>query len=189
MTQLTIDPYAPPEAVVEGRGSEADQEIWREGKFVVCARDAHLPDRCAVCNEPAQGYGFLKKMTWHSPWFFLLILANLLIYLIVALCVQKTAKIRIGLCPRHRARRERGLWVGFLGLAVSIVCLASPALVVYPDGGLARDVVPMVGLVGLVLCPILGVLMTQLVRPRRVDQDHAWLRVGKPFASSFPERD
>jgi hypothetical protein len=187
MTQPATNPYAPPESTVTDRPC-GEQEIWREGKSVVSARDAHLPDRCVVCNEPAEDYWFLKKMSWHSPWLFLLLLANLLIYLIVALCVQKTARVRVALCPRHRARRQLGLWCGWLGLFASVACLVSPGLYAYPDD-MTRDVVASMGLIGLVGFPIVALVMTQVVRPRRIDSDHVWLKVGKPFADSFATRD
>lgn len=188
MTQLTTNPYAPPESPIAVKPDEGDHEIWREGKFVVCRRTVHLPERCVVCNEPAAGHGIARKMGWHSPWLFLLILGGLLLYVVVALCLHKSARVRFSLCGRHRARRRLGMWIGVGGLFLSVACLVSPAFVDYGDHGLGEDIVPITGLIGLLVCPIIGVIMTQMIRPRRIDHELVWLRVGKAFADAFPER-
>ena len=142
-----------------------------------------------ACNEPAQGFGYVKKMGWHSPWLFLLILAGLFVYLIVALVVHRSAKVRVALCPRHRRRRQVGLWLGFGGMFLSMAFLFSAAFVEYVDLGLDENVVPIAGLIGLFGFPIVGVIMTQMIRPRRIDHEHVWLRVGRAFADSIPERE
>ena len=46
-----------------------------------------------------------RKFYWHSPWMYLLILLHILVYLIAALAVRKTAVHNVGLCSARHQRR------------------------------------------------------------------------------------
>src|SRR5262249_21997100 len=109
--------------------------IWRHRRQMILRSDTPLPDLCLRCNAPANGYRLKRQLYWHSPGYYLLILASILIYLIVALCVRKRAVLHIGLCETHRTQRRwfiaatwlavlLGLAMLILGIAESLVLLA-----------------------------------------------------------------
>src|SRR5436309_2493776 len=82
----------------EGAPPSASMMIWRSGPLLVMSQGARLPDRCVKCNAPANGQRLTRKLYWHSPYLYLLILLNLLIYALVAIFVRKKARVEIGLC-------------------------------------------------------------------------------------------
>lgn len=109
--------YAPPKSE-QLSATPSGQFIWREGKKIVVLKQGHaFPDRCFKCNQPAVAPRRTRKLSWHNPWLYLLILFNILIYAIVASIVRKRASVDIGLCVKHQKRfvwsRIIG-WVGFL---------------------------------------------------------------------------
>ena len=189
MTQLTTNPYAPPECADQGMPPQKleNGEIWREGRYVVCPRDAHLPDRCVRCNKPAEDYSLLRKLSWHHGAWFLLILLNLLIYLIVALCIRKTAKVHVGLCRRHRRKRRLGLWLGYGGFMLSVGCII--VAITVEMGEMLPAIIGPAGILGLVLFLVVGIVMSQVTRPIKITRDQVWLSVGKRFAASLPTED
>lgn len=105
--------YAPPKArVVEMR----DDECSKDGKFVIVPIGSDLPPRCIKCNEPAEEPVKEIKLYWHSPWLYLLILLNILIYAVVGLIVRSTVRVSPGLCEAHAMQRRRKIFI-FLSLA------------------------------------------------------------------------
>ncbi len=87
-------------------------ELHRKGKQLVVELGAVFPDRCLKCNAPAEGFKKRFNVSWHHPALYLLVLLGLLIYVIVALVVRKTARLDIPLCPRHRALRRNLMLAG-----------------------------------------------------------------------------
>jgi hypothetical protein len=81
---------------------------WRDGNLVVTYNENILPARCYKCNEPVARPPMKRKVYWHSPGYYWLILigilvrAGLLIYIVVALFVRKRAIVSVHLCARHR---------------------------------------------------------------------------------------
>ena len=120
-----FNPYAPPAADTLDSGrqwGESDDRggLWRERFLLVMDKTATLPvDRCIVCDAPATGPPLRRKLSWHSPWWYLIVLVNLLFYAIAAMIVRKTVAVRVGLCDLHRTRRRR--WIA---LAWSLILVA-----------------------------------------------------------------
>ena len=174
----SYNPYAPPAhdpgAFTAGHASGC----WREGDAVVVRRpDADLPDRCVRCNEPAGGFRLQRKLQWHHPAVYFALLISPIIYGI-ALIVRKTTTVRVGLCPGHRARRRNGMLVGWLGTLASITACTAGIAADTPEamlGGLALFLVSVVA----------GIVMSQVVQPKKIDESNAWLRVGKRFLESL----
>jgi len=48
--------------------------VWRDNKTLVMTKDALLPDQCVKCNAPAHGFKLKRKLTWHHPALYLIIL-------------------------------------------------------------------------------------------------------------------
>lgn len=117
---MSSNPYLPPKAALERRVAG---EVWRDGKHVVVRAGAVLPPRCVKCNEPALQPMEPRKLSWHHPALFLLILVNILIYVVVALLARKRAEVTFGLCARHRLRRRVFLAIGWGGFALGVLLM------------------------------------------------------------------
>ena len=92
--------YAPPRSPY--RGTLAEQGgVWRDGETLIMQKTVRLPDYCIKCGVAANGSHHTRNLSWHHPALYLLILAGLLIYAIVALIVRKSAKIDISMCQDH----------------------------------------------------------------------------------------
>jgi hypothetical protein len=118
---------------------------------------------------------------WHSPYIYLLILLNLLIYLIVALIVRKRAKIEIGICDKHLSQRRIIIalsWVmGLGGLVLLIASLAN-----------SWGPIALLGLLLFIVGLVLGAVKGPAVSAKRIDERVVWLRgVCKSYLDGLPE--
>lgn len=185
-----FNPYAAPSAKIGSKPVPPGFGLWREGDVLVMRKEAELPDRCVKCNAPADGYRLKRKLGWHHPAFYLIILVALLLYVIVALCVRKTATVQVPLCEDHRSRRKRTILLGWLfslgGLAAMI---AGIALSSDPGatGGLAAALIP-TGFLVLIVALVWSIVASQPVVPLKIDQQFVWLKKVCPaFLDSLPE--
>ncbi len=154
--------------------------VWRRGKLIVFRKNTALPFRCVKCNAPAHGKPLRSNLSWHPPAIYLTILIGLIIYVIVALCVQKSARISFGLCARHRRRRARVVavsWLFALTCVSLIVCsipLDNPAFAV-------------LGLLILILGLVLYLIFARSLTAARIDNEWVWLRgAGEEFLDTLP---
>src|SRR5690349_16062585 len=120
-----VNPYAAPisESFVNAEVVESTAGIWRDGNRLVMYKGATLPDRCVHCNEPANGRRLKRTLYWHHPLIYLVVLAGVLVYVIVALVVRKRAVVMIGMCDRHYAWRLRSMLLWWLITAACAVLL------------------------------------------------------------------
>jgi hypothetical protein len=166
----------------EGAPPAAVGSVWRSARQIVMRKEAPLPDACVRCNAPANGFRLKRKLYWHSPCFYLLILVSLLIYVIVAICVRKKATIHIGLCERHRKRRLwfiAGSWLALLcGIAMIIGGASANA-----SGGLI-----LTGVILAVVSALVGIIKGAVVSAAKIDQEFVWVKGATPaFLASLPE--
>lgn len=177
----TMNRYAPPKALV-GDDVAAEAEMWREGKVLVLRRGGSFPHRCIKCNEPSVAPTRRYKLSWHSPWLYLLILLALILYAIVAAIVRKTAVVDVGLCARHQKRVLWGRIIGWGGLALEIALVWA---------GLGADM-PILAIVALALALpwiIATMVVNRLVLPVRIDERYVRLKgCGPAFLGSLPDR-
>jgi hypothetical protein len=144
---------------------------------------AILPPLCIKCGAPADGKPVERTIYWHHPAVYLLILAGLLIYAIVAIVVRKSIKVRMPLCARHAQRRSIAVtlaWVlPLVGIADAIIL---PQFDV--DGGIVALITIVLVVTGLVLW---GVVSSPL-RPKSIDQ-YRGIFTGccQIFLEQFPE--
>lgn len=163
------------------------QEIFRQGDLLVMDKHATLPDLCVRCNESAKGYRLRRNLSWHHPLYYILIVfPGLLIYVIVALIVRKTAKIQIGLCPQHRARRRNiiaSCWaISLLGIIGPILALSF--VPIHQD---YQGLVVLAGVVCFLFGLIFGAIAAPPVIPSKIDDRFVWLKkVGPEFLDNFP---
>jgi len=171
-----LNPYAPPHASLDPQGPES---LWRDGNVLVMRPGSTLPPRCVKCNEPAELPLKPRKVYWHQPWVYILLL-NLLVYALVALILRKRAVLAPGLCPRHRRHRWFGIALGWGG---SLCALGLMYL------GATQDIFALVvlGLTALLGSVIAGVILARVVNPSRIDKDFVRLRgCGQAFLESLP---
>jgi hypothetical protein len=147
--------------------------------ILVMHKQGVLPDRCVKCNAPANGLRLKRKLSWHHPALYLVILAGLLFYVIIALIVRKTAKIEIGICERHRSRRRMGIAIAWLMVPLGFASffLANQHRVWPIFAGFAL----------LLLSLIVGVVVSNIVSPKKIDDYYVWLKKVHPdFLAELP---
>ena len=168
--------------VKEGAAPPASLMLWRSGRVLVMGQGASLPDRCVKCNAPAHGQRLVRKLYWHSPYLYLLILASILIYAVVAIIVRKRARVEVGICDSHRFQRRLAIALGWLfglgGLVLFIVGLAND----WNAGVLVLCLVAFImGLVG-------GAAKGPVVSAKRIDPQFVWIKgVCPSYLESLPE--
>ena len=174
--------YAAPSADTDLDRLRAGSEegVYRDGQFLVIpAHGAALPARCVVCNAPAQAR-LTRKLYWHPPAYYLLILISALVYVVVAVIVRNRAHFEIGLCDQHARRRRNGILLGWLG---SVVCFG--ALFATAASNTDSPIPYLLLVFGFVGSLVAGILLARVVSAPRIDKRQAWLRVGRPYLESF----
>ncbi len=160
--------------------STADITVGRRDRSLIMGRNARLPDRCVKCNAPAVKR-LKRKLFWHKPAWYLLILINLFIYAIVAMIVGKRAVIEVGLCEEHSSRRRKAIAVTW-GLVLAGVALFFGAAF-YESGP-----VVFLGVLLLLAAAIYGSIAVPVSRTQRIDKEFVWLKgVNEEFLDSLPE--
>jgi hypothetical protein len=175
------NPYAPSVASLAGSARAATSMMWRDGKDLVLRPGGDLPDVCVKCNEPSDAPTKARKLYWHHPGYYGLLVINVILYIIVAMIARKSARLSPGLCLVHKRKRMIAIamgWLGFvIGMIVSVIAGGSghPALAL------------LAGLVMLGLM-IASVVRSRIVHARRIDDRYIRLKgCGAEFLDSLPE--
>ncbi|MCG8407614.1 MAG: Mth family G-protein coupled receptor [Phycisphaerales bacterium] len=154
--------------------------LWREGNLLVMGKGAQLPTRCVKCNAPSEGRPLKRKMYWHHPGWYLLILVGLLIYVVVALCIRKSVVVHAGLCAKHRAKRRWVILASWL-IGLSFIPLGWVAI------EFDQPLFIIVGILNLLVGPIIFIAAGQVVTPSRIDDHYAWIKgVCPSYLSALP---
>jgi hypothetical protein len=151
----------------------------------VTVLNAQLPDRCVKCNEFADGPTKTRKVFWHHPAVYLLVVINVLIYALVGLIVRKKVLVAAGLCAVHKKRRRIGLTVAWSGFAAGMAALA---LVASGTQNRAVTSLGVVALVAMLPAILVGMRMARVVYARKIDKEYSWLKgCGPEFLDSLPQ--
>ena len=165
----------PPTAGMPGSG------VWRDKSKMVVSKGAPLPDRCVKCNAPAHGAKLKRKLTWHHPAIFILILVATLIYLIVAMIVRKTATVELGLCEEHMAKRRRNVFITWLLILLGVAGFIMAVIV-------ADNTFLLAGIILILAGIIYALVALRIVTPARIDDKFAWLKgVNKDYLDELPQ--
>jgi len=177
------NPYAPSRASLAGAATTPAQGsggAWRDGAVLVLSPDASLPHRCVKCNEPAEQPTRSRKVYWHSPWIYLLILINVLIYVLVAIILRKKAVIAPGLCATHKTRRRTGMAIAWALLLVGVGVLFMAVRDGNPGAGFG-------GLLVILVATVVSASVTRILRAKRIDTQYVRLKgCGTAFLDSMP---
>ena len=145
---------------------------WRDDKTLVITHQATLPDRCAVCNAPAEGTTVKKTLFWHTPMLLPLLVLfpiGIIIYGVLAALFKKTMPVSMPLCTKHQRRRTI---IGITGL------LMLPAFPIFAAVGLSISE-PMLIPPGILLS-LAGIVVLIIGRnelwPTRITETYAYIR-------------
>ena len=129
------------------------------------AQAAVLPPFCVRCNAPSNGKPLTKTLYWHHPALYLVILAGVIIYAIVALIVRKTMKVQVPLCPHHAQRRGTAVMLSWLMPLIGIA-----DVIVLPRFGVDMGFAVLL-MFALVLAGLITwVIVSTPIRPKLIDQ-------------------
>jgi ribosomal protein L40E len=164
----------PPPPQMPGHG------VWRERNKLVMSRDAELPPRCVKCNVPTH-LRIKRKLSWHHPALYLIIIVALLIYLIVALILRKSATVEIGLCDEHQKKRRRDIWIT---VALAVVGALGFALAI----GFEDPTYLLLAFLALIAALIYGIAVARVVAPAKIDDRFVWLTgINKQYLNELPQ--
>ena len=180
------NPYAPTPASLE-RGTTSNQVhvtgVWRDGNVLVMQPGAPLPNRCVKCNESAEPPTGERKLYWHHPGIYALIIINMLIYIIVALVVRKSAIVSPGLCLEHQKRRRNAIIVAWLGVLLGFALFYAAAVTTSDNSAQLS----LGGLLLLLAGIIWGIVFGRIVHAKRIDTAYVRLKgCGTQFLESLP---
>jgi len=166
-------------------GSQActcEGNAWREGHVIVLPREeGELPDRCVVCNGPADLYRHTMTLEVRPWWVTASFLLGFLPFFILAKLTARTATVEVGLCDKHRARQALGPWTKRIGLALGFALFITGAYL--PSLPLL-----FVSMLLALAAIVVGSRLTAVVRAAAIDPHNVRLRVGDAFLKSIPSR-
>jgi hypothetical protein len=159
--------------------------FWRRGRELVVAKGSNFPARCVKCNAAAPGKRLKRRLYWHHPAIYLMILfPGLLIYAIVAVIVRQRATFDVSLCDQHRSRRLWTMLIAWFVFFASIGCFFLAAAV---DASLVPILV-IAGIVGILAAIIGGVYGSRVVYAKKIDTQYAHMGgICPDFMAEYPD--
>lgn len=189
---MALPPQLPPQTLPTALDyanpyARAGTVAHAEGNLIIAPPVVDLPHRCIFCNE-SEAKRLTMKYSWHHPALYLLILAGILIYAIVALIIQKKATVQMSLCAMHASRRRRKMLLFWLVPLIMIgVIIAGPVL--ENARVIGRDMsLPFIlfGILGLIIALAVAALSGRLLKPKFIDERMLKLAgAGRPFLDSL----
>ncbi|MBN8458646.1 MAG: hypothetical protein J0M04_12490 [Verrucomicrobia bacterium] len=183
-----INPYASPASSQITPEVTHWTTIYRAGRLLMVRDGAVLPDVCVVSNQPTGPGDWRKRvrLSWISPWLYLALLANLLVFLILSIVLRKSGWVTYSLSRRARMtviRKKAAAGIMFvmsIGLIVTAV-----------TGSVSDDLVLTSVLGGLVMLIAALLILSRADAVRVARTKDGWFLVkgcGREFLDTFPER-
>lgn len=82
-------------------------KLHREARVLGVPTGATLPPSCVKCGNPSAVQFVKRNFRWHAPWVYLLILAGVIPFVMVALVAQKSARVAVPFCEQNHVWRKR----------------------------------------------------------------------------------
>jgi hypothetical protein len=179
------NPYAPTKAsLAAAEVKHQTGGVWRDGKHVLVAHGASFPQRCVKCNAEVGGQSKVRKVHWHHPSIYLLLLVYVIVYVVVAAIMRKTAQIDPCLCDEHARKRRRWIWTGWLGALFGLIGV--PVLGAMMEAEMIGAIV--IGICCFLLFAIAGSTNARILYPSRIDANYARLKGADPrFLAGLPK--
>ncbi len=151
--------------------------IWRNNDILMMHKNATLPDICIKCGEHAGGVRLRRKLRWHSPYYYLLLLVNLIVYIIVASVASKRAIIDFPICSKHLESRKKAMLISWTvtgtGFLLMFLTKYSPAFLFF-------------GLLILFIGLVFIAITSTVVKVKKMDDNYVWLKgVNKTLLEQF----
>ena len=181
------NPYAaPPQVPPVQPIAVEEQGAWRhEGTLIVRTRGALLPGRCVKCNAPVDHW-VRRKLSWHHPALYILILAGIFWYVVLAVLLRKTAQLHLPLCSEHRSKLRRSMLVMWMIILAAAGMWVLAAIWDPREMGM-KWLLFFVGALTLLVGVIYGLRRSRVLKPIRIDDNFAWLKGASPqFLSELP---
>ena len=154
--------------------------VWRSNAQLVMTKQASLPDRCVKCNAPTTLH-LRRKLQWHHPALYLLIVISVLVYAIVAMVVRKTATVSLGLCKEHFDSRR-------LSMIITVLLAFVAMLSVIAGIQFESPLMVLIGIGMVIAAAVYGTITIRVVTPTKIDEHFVWLKgVDSTFLQEFPE--
>jgi hypothetical protein len=138
------------------------------------------PDHCVKCDAPANGFRLKKKLSWHHPALFLLLLLATILYLVLAMIFRKQATVYLALCEEHYRRRQKLLAAGWIMFAIGLIA---------PVVGFSTEC-PGIALLGILLLFISIIwlaIVARIVTVKKIDDQFVWLTgLNDSYLTRFP---
>jgi hypothetical protein len=182
------NPYAPSRASLEADnstrpGHRLSESVWREGKVLIMVPDSTLPDRCVKCNQPADEPTKARKVYWHHPAVYLLVLINVLLYAIVGVIVRRRAVVAPGLCAEHKKRRRMAILLGWVGFITGIALLTWG----FRDSTVGGGQFLVTGILLVLLSILASIILARIVYAQKIDRSYVRLKgCGPEFLDTLP---
>jgi hypothetical protein len=183
-----------------------EEGVWRDGPLLVVRKGASLPDRCVVCDAPANGGRRSMTFYWSPKWLAYRHLVKgwqsealksvlwLLIF-VETLFTHRSANVQVGICRRCRLVRQ--IWltifamIFLLGLALVIREFTSFGSQFFLDHPTLAADSAIFGMLSLIVgaCGFLYLLTAgRLLKPERIDDHYGWYRGASPaYLARLPE--
>jgi len=167
--------YQTPEyAAVDQGGYDNGQNdcvgVWQEGNLVVAIKDATFPNRCIKCNEMAEPERITRKLSWHNPGLFaVLILCGPLIYIIASAITSKRATVQLPLCTKHKESRKLITMVGYSIIGLAFLLVIPSAIFGIMEGYILAVLMFLAG-------AIVAGVGKSIVRATKIENDYVWMK-------------
>ena len=177
-----VNPYAAPkhDLPLNAEADEPESGPWRDGELLVIHNGAAPPDRCVICNAPAEGQRLKLSMRWLAPFHLLGVAIPI---------VERRATIKVGICPWHRWRRRRAIAASWLIATLSLISMFSWHYVIDVHGGrwFATLLYATCGITLIAAVTCEAIFSAPPVKPQKIEGSCVWLkRVHPEYLAQLP---
>lgn len=163
MADSSTNPYQTPQ---ELSPPVLSSQVSILGSCLLVPRDYVFPPICLKTGETEElTKAITRKLAWYHPAWAFLLLINLIVFIIVVLCVQKTGRVTFYLSDKQRRQHRRRVLITWL---VFLACVPMIFLAVQFEDYANYAIIAAV--VAVLASLIMAASWARLIAPRRIDQ-------------------
>jgi hypothetical protein len=167
---VPVMPYASP------AGLTPSGAVYRQGQVLIVYKGSTLPPRCVKCNAEPDKPPILRKFTWHHPAAYFGLLAGLIPFAIIAICIQKKGDVYLSVCKKHRARRAKVMLIAWVVAALGFVSVIGGFVAASNNGYDSLIMLIPIGFILLIAAAVFGILAGRYLAPKRIDDHYLYLK-------------